>query len=89
MSAERRANLSVVNGNASIHPGNDTMDELADKERFFRVSSTHAMHLSFFVANSWCDVSIDNGNNSCTFCLEPTYVLLSQFPVYIHHNCVN
>jgi len=51
MSAERRDNLSVVNGNASIHPGSDTMDELADKERFFRVSLTHAMHLSF-VANS-------------------------------------
>ena len=29
---------ALVNGQASLHPGKDTMDELADKDKFFHVT---------------------------------------------------
>jgi len=36
--------LALVNGHASIHPGKETLDELADKERFFRVIFAVTLH---------------------------------------------
>jgi len=29
---------AVIDGQASVHPGKETLDEVADKERFFRVN---------------------------------------------------
>jgi len=46
MSADT-GSLAVVNGQASIHPGKETLDELADKERFFRVTFSLALHCNF------------------------------------------
>lgn len=36
---------AMVNGQVSIHPGKETMDELADKDRFFRVIFAFSLFL--------------------------------------------
>jgi len=40
MLADTGSSLAVVNGGRQVtmHPGNETLDELEDKERFFRVA---------------------------------------------------
>ena len=40
---------ALVDGQASMHPGKETMDELADKERFFRVTFTCFRSLCYYL----------------------------------------
>jgi len=39
------SSLAVVNAKSSVHPGKETLDELADKERFFQVFFPFILYL--------------------------------------------
>jgi len=42
--------FAAVNGQVSIHPGKETLDELADKEQFFQVTLPFALPVSSHVS---------------------------------------